>query len=156
MHSRFITVAVAAQFAVVLICFSFASAQDDQDQNVLLEKLEGSWILDSIEMRGEKRHGEDLPARFQGMEQTVKDGKMIVSRVDGMKFECRIVVRGTAEPYELDMIQKDRDGKIRTLKCIFKIVDEKLILAEGKDERPTSFETSPNVSTKVSTFSLKR
>jgi|688.fasta_scaffold1094302_2 uncharacterized protein (TIGR03067 family) len=156
MYSRFIAVAVATQFAVALTCFSFASAQDDQDQNVLLEKLEGSWILDSIEVRGEKRQGADLPARFQGMEQTVKDDKMIVSRVDGMKFECRIVVRGKAEPYELDMIQQDRDGKTRTLKCIFKIVDEKLILAEGKDERPTSFETNPDVSTKVSTFSLKQ
>lgn len=154
MYSRFI--AVAAQFAVVLLCFSFASAQDDQDQSVLLAKLEGSWILESIEMEGEKRQGEGLPPRFQGMEQTVKGDKMIVSRVDGMKFECRIVVRGKAEPYELDMIQKDRDGKTRTLKCIFKIVDEKLFIAEGKVERPTSFETSADVSTKVSSFTLKR
>jgi uncharacterized protein (TIGR03067 family) len=90
------------------------------------------------------------------MEQTVKGDKMIVSRVDGMKFECRIVVRGKAEPYELDMVQKDRDGKARTRKCIFKIVDEKLLIAEGKDERPISFETNEDVSSKVSTFTLKR
>ncbi len=107
-------------------------------------------------MRGERRQGEDLPARFRGMKQTIKGDKMIISRVDGMQFECRIVIRGEAEPYELDIIQEDREGTKKTLKCIFKIVDQTLVLAEGKEERPTSFETSPDVSTKVSTFTLKR
>jgi uncharacterized protein (TIGR03067 family) len=154
MHSRFIT--IASHLALCILCISLASAQENQDKHVMLDKLEGSWILDSIEMRGEKRQGEDLPARFQGMKQTIKGDKMIVSRVDGMQFECRIVVRGKAEPYELDIIQEDREGNKKTLKCIFRIVDQTLVLAEGKDERPTSFETSPDVSTKVSTFTLKR
>jgi uncharacterized protein (TIGR03067 family) len=154
MHSRFITVACC--LALGLLCMSLASAQEDQDKHVMLDKLEGSWILDSMEIKGEKRQGEELPARFQGMKQTIKGDKMIVSRVDGMQFECRIVIRGEAEPYELDLIQEDREGKKKTAKCIFKIVDQTLVLAEGKDERPTSFETSPDVSTKVSTFTLKR
>jgi uncharacterized protein (TIGR03067 family) len=154
MHSHFIT--IAGHLALGILCMSLASAQEDQDKNVMLDKLEGSWILDSIEMRGEKRQGEDLPARFQGMKQTIKGEKMIVSRVDGMQFECRIVIRGEAEPHELDIIQEDREGKKKTQKCIFKIVDQKLVLAEGRDERPTSFETRPDVSTKVSTFTLKR
>jgi uncharacterized protein (TIGR03067 family) len=154
MHSRFITIAI--HLALGTLCMSLASAQEEQDKNVMLDKLEGSWILDSMEIRGEKRHGEELPARFQGMKQTIKGDKMIVSRVDGMQFECRIAVRGKAEPYELDIIQEDREGKKKTAKCIFKIVDQTLVLAEGRDERPTSFETSPDVSTKVSTFTLKR
>lgn len=154
MHSRFIT--IASHLALCILCISLASAQENQDKHVMLDKLEGSWILDSMEIRGEKLQGEELPARFQGMKQTIKGDKMIVSRVDGMQFECRIVVRGEAEPYELDIIQEDREGKKKTAKCIFKIVDQTLVLAEGKDERPTSFETSPDVSTKVSTFTLKR
>jgi uncharacterized protein (TIGR03067 family) len=154
MHSRFIT--IAGHLALGILCMSLASAQENQEKHVMLDKLEGSWILDSIEMRGEKRKGEELPARSQGMKQTIKGDKMIVSRVDGMQFECRIVVRGKAEPYELDIIQEDREGKKKTQKCIFRIVDQRLVLAEGKDERPTSFETRPDVSTKVSTFTLKR
>ena len=154
MHSRFIT--IVGYLALCILCMSLASAQENQDKHVMLDKLEGSWILDSMEIRGEKRQGEELPARFQGMKQTIKGDKMIVSRVDGMQFECRIVVRGKAEPYELDIIQEDREGKKKTAMCIFRIVDQKLVLAEGKDERPTSFETSPDVSTKVSTFTLKR
>jgi uncharacterized protein (TIGR03067 family) len=154
MHSRFITTAV--HLALGMLCMSLASAQENQDKHVMLDKLEGSWILDSMEIRGEKRQGEELPARFQGMKQTIKGDEMIVSRVDGMQYECRIVVRGKAEPYELDIILEDREGKKKTAKCIFKIVDQTLVLAEGKDERPTSFETSPDVSTKVSTFTLKR
>ncbi|MBL8872502.1 MAG: TIGR03067 domain-containing protein [Planctomycetaceae bacterium] len=153
MHSRFMTIAGA--FALSILSMSLASAQEKQDKHVMLDKLQGSWILDSMEIGGEKRQGEELPARFQGMKQTIKDDKMIVSRVDGMQFECRIVVRGEAEPYELDIIQEDREGKKKTLKCIFKIVDQAFVLAEGKDERPTSFETSPDVRTKVSTFTLK-
>jgi uncharacterized protein (TIGR03067 family) len=89
------------------------------------------------------------------MKQTIKGDKMIVSRVDGMQFECRIVIRCEAEPHEREIIQ-DREGKKKTLKCIFKIVDQTLVLAEGRDERPTSFETRPDVSTKISTFTLKR
>jgi uncharacterized protein (TIGR03067 family) len=154
MYSRFIT--IAFNLVLGILCVSLASAQEDQDKNAMLDKLQGSWILDSIEIKGEKREGEDLPARFQGMKQTIKGDKMIVSRVDGMQFECRIVVRGEAEPYELDIIQEDREGKKKTAKCIFKIVDQKLVLAEGRDERPTSFETSPDVVTKVSTFTLKQ
>jgi uncharacterized protein (TIGR03067 family) len=154
MHSRFIT--IAGHLALCILCMSLASAQENQEKHVMLDKLEGSWILDSMEIKGEKRQGEELPARFQGMKQTIKGDEMIVSRVDGMQYECRIVVRGKAEPYELDIILEDREGKKRTAKCIFKIVDQTLVLAEGKDERPTSFETSPDVSTKVSTFTLKR
>ncbi len=56
----------------------------------------------------------------------------------------------------MDIIQEDREGKKKTAKCIFKIVDQTLVLAEGKDERPTSFETSSDMSTKVSTFTQKR
>ncbi len=48
-------------------------------KNVMLDKLEGSRILDSIEMRGQKRQVEDLPARFQGMKQTIKGEKMIAA-----------------------------------------------------------------------------
>lgn len=154
MHSRFIT--IAGHLALGILCMSLASAQEDQEKHVMLDKLEGSWILDSMEMRGEKRQGEELPARFQGMKQTIKGDKMIVSRGDGMQFECRIVLRGKAEPYELDIIQEDREGKKKTAKCIFRIVDQTLVLAEGKDERPTSFETSPDVGTKVSTFTLEQ
>ena len=154
MLSRFIT--IAGHLVLGILFMSVASAQEDQDKNVVLDKLEGSWILDSIEMRGEKRQGEELPARFRGMKQTIKGDKMIVSRVGGMQFECRIVIRGEAEPHELDIIQEDREGTKKTHRCIFKIVDQTLVLAEGRDERPTSFETSPDVSTKVSTFTLKR
>lgn len=154
MHSRFIT--IAGHLALGILCMSLASAQEDQEKHVMLDKLEGSWILDSMEMRGEKRQGEELPARFQGMKQTIKGDKMIVSRGDGMQFECRIVLRGKAEPYELDIIQEDREGKKKTAKCIFRIVDQTLVLAEGKDERPTSFETSPDVGTRVSTFTLEQ
>jgi uncharacterized protein (TIGR03067 family) len=154
MHSRFIT--IASHLALGILCMSLASAQENQDKHVMLDKLEGSWILDSMEIKGEKRQGEELPARFQGMKQTIKGDKMVVSRVDGMQFECRIVIRGEAEPYVMDIIQEDREGKKKTAKCIFKIVAQTLVLAEGKDERPTSFETSPDVSTKVSKFTLKR
>ncbi len=104
MHSRFMT--IAGHLAVGILCMSLASAQEDQDKHVMLEKLEGSWILDSMETRGEKRKGEELPARFQGMKQTINGDKVIVSRVDGMQIEGRIVIRGEAEPYELDIIQK--------------------------------------------------
>ena len=154
MYSRFIT--IASHLALGILCMSLASAQENQEKHVMLDKLEGLWILDSLEIRGEKRQGEELPARFQGMKQTIKGDKMVVSRVDGMQFECRIVIRGEAEPYEMDIIQEDREGKKKTAKCIFKIVDQTLVLAEGKDEKPASFETSPDVSTKVSTFILKR
>lgn len=154
MHSRFITVAV--HLALCIFCMSLASAQENQDKHVMLDKLEGIWILDSMEIKGEKRQGDELPARFQGMKQTIKGDKMVVSRVDGMQFECRIVLHGEAEPYELDIIMEDREGNKKTAKCIFKIVDQTLVLAEGRDERPTSFETSPEVSTKVSTFILKQ
>lgn len=154
MHSRFIS--IAGQLALGILCMSLASAAEDQDKHVMLEKLEGSWILDSMEVKGEKRQGEELPARFQGMKQTIKGDKVIVSRADGMQIEGRIVIRGEAEPYELDIIQEDREGKKKTRKCIFKIVDQTLVLAEGKDERPTAFETSPDVSTTVSKFTLKK
>lgn len=154
MHSRFITIVV--HLALCIFCMSLVSAQENQDKHVMLDKLEGLWILDSMELKGEKRQGDELPARFQGMKQTIKGDKMVVSRVDGMQFECRIVLRGEAEPYELDIIMEDREGKKKTAKCIFKIVDQTLVLAEGRDERPTSFETSPEVTTKVSTFTLKQ
>ncbi len=42
MLSRFIT--VVSHLALGILCMSVASAQEDQDKNVMLDKLEGSWI----------------------------------------------------------------------------------------------------------------
>ncbi len=72
MHARFIT--IVGHLALGIVCMSVASAQERH-----AGKLEGSWILDSIEMRGQKRQVEDLPARFQGMKQTIKGEKMIAA-----------------------------------------------------------------------------
>ncbi len=51
MHSRFIT--IASHLALGILCMSLASAQENQDKHVMLDKLEGSWILDSMEIKGE-------------------------------------------------------------------------------------------------------
>lgn len=146
----------AGFFALAFLCLSLALAGDQRDKNALLKQLDGEWTLEAIETKGEKRQGDALPIRFRGMKQTFKGDQMTITRADGVQFEFRIVVRGDAEPFELDIMQTERDGKQRTLKCIFKFVDQKLILAEGQDERPKSFETNRDVTTKVSSFTRKR
>ncbi len=126
------------------------------DGDVLLQELQGVWILESMEMAGIQREGDELPERFREMQQSIKGDRMTVTRIDNKKYECVLTVNGETEPKQLDVLSTDDQGKSRTAKWIYKIADGKLIIAEGKTTRPTSFETGPNIATKVSTFALKR
>ena len=125
----------------------------------LLQELQGVWILESMEMSGIKREGDELPVRFRDMRQSIKGDHMTVSRIDNKMYECVLTVKGETEPKQLDIVSTDDQGESRTAKWIYKIADGKLIIAEGINgtkTRPTSFETGPNIPTKVSTFTLKR
>ena len=122
----------------------------------LLQDLQGVWILESMEMAGIKREGDELPERFREMQQSIKGDRMTVTRIDNKKYECVLTVNGETDPKQLDVLSTDDRGKSRTAKWIYKIADGKLIIAEGKQTRPTSFETGPEIATKVSTFKLKR
>ncbi len=130
MHSRFMTIAAILPLAYFVCRLLLPRRIKTSTSCSKSLRAHGFWIQWRQEEK--KRKGEELPARFQGMKQTIKGDKVIVSRVDGMQIEGRIVIRGEAEPYELDIIQEDREGKKKTRKCIFKIVDQKLVLAEGR------------------------
>ncbi len=146
---------------LVLACsrVSFSQERSQREGDLLLQELQGDWILESVEMAGMKREGEQLPIRFRGMKQSIRGDRVTVTRVDGKSFECRLTLNAATEPKQLDMVMiaaGENQSKSRTAKCIYKIADGKLIMAEGKTSRPTSFETGPDTSAKVSTFTRKR
>ena len=142
-----------------LVCASVSFAQqgnDERKDKLLLQELQGVWVLESMEMDGMKREGDALPPRFQGMKQSIKGDRMTVLRTDGKKYECVLTVQRETEPKQIDVVSTDDKGMSRTLKWIYKVADGKLVIAEGKTTRPTSFKTGPKIRTRVSTFKLNR
>ena len=132
---------------------------DDDSPNVtsesLLNDLKGVWVLESVEMAGIKRTGDELPERFRGMRQSIDGPRMTVMRTDGKEYKCKLTVKVTGEPYHLDIKTIDSQGQSRTARCIYKIEDGKLIVAESRTVRPSTFETTAETRTKVSTFQRK-
>jgi uncharacterized protein (TIGR03067 family) len=104
--------------------------------------------------RCEERESNEFPVLFRGLQQLIKGNRMTVTRID-RQYEFLLSINGDKEPKQLDITQMGGQKPAKITKCIFKIVDRKLIIAEGKTKRPTFFETGPRIPTKVSTYRRK-
>lgn len=103
-------------------------------------RLDGVWVIQSMEQIGMKLEGEDLPVRMRGMKRIFDQQQMTVKRL-AREYKCTFTVDNEKTPNHMDVILEGEGKTPRTLKCIYEIKDDTLRLAESSRERPTSFET---------------
>ena len=107
-----------------------------------LKRLEGQWVVQSLEAKGRKHDVSDVEPRLI-ME--IKDNKWIFTGKEKAEI---IALDPTTDPKCLDMksIEEGRKGQVD--EAIFKLEGDTLTvcLYQGKGkQRPTKFETSPDL-----------
>lgn len=138
-----------AAFLSTTCLVAYVLAGDDQE----FKKLNGTWLIVSGEMRGEK-----LPAEaFGKLELILKDGTYTVHAKGKADIgTCRVDPK--KKPKELDLIGTDGPNKGRTMLCIYELKDDTLTVCydmAGK-QRPTEFKTPEGKDNKVFLAVYKR
>ena len=101
-----------------------------------LEKLQGTWLLVSMEMGGQKAPEDEV----KGYTLVVKDDKATVSDGKGNTQEAVLKLDAGKDPKEIDMTV-DEGGKAEVHKGIYKLDKDGLTLCKSHppDERPAAF-----------------
>ncbi|WP_261344895.1 TIGR03067 domain-containing protein [Novipirellula artificiosorum] len=120
-------------------------------------RLDGVWILNSMQRGGEKVEGDDLPVRMRGTTRTIKGNQMILARGGAPRqLKCTITVDTSTKPHQMD-ISVEKDGKVQVLKCIYEIKEDQLRIAENVTGRPETFTPDPSATrTLVTTYVRQR
>jgi uncharacterized protein (TIGR03067 family) len=114
--------------------------QGDKAQQEL-EKLQGAWVMISLEVEGEKVAEE----RLQGAELVIKDGKYLVT-TRGITHETLIRLDPAQRPKHIDMVFSDGPSKDKVHRGIYELDADTLRICRSRDpefERPKQFATSP-------------
>ena len=144
--------------SVFTLCVAInARADTPQDSNRHDPKLDGVWVLKSIERGGTAVEGDSMPERMRGTTRTINGTEMILSRGGGTRqLKLAIAVDTSGKRKQMD-ISAVRDGNTRVLKCIYEIKGDVLRIAENATERPESFESAKSTTrTMVTTHVRKR
>ena len=128
--------------SIFFLCVGFhAHAETPIESNRLDARLDGVWILKSMQRGGEKIEGDDIPVRMRGTKRTIKGTKMTLARGgDPRQLKCTITLDTSTKPKQMD-VSVERKGKVRVLKCIYEIKDGILRIAENDMDRPDTFTT---------------
>src|SRR5262245_6051015 len=107
-----------------------------------LEKLQGSWVMDALEIDGKQVPTEKL----QGTTLVIKGDKYIVT-VKDTKHETVLTLNPAKKPKEVDMVFLDGANKDKIHRGIYELEGDTFKLCRAREpdgERPTEFATSPN------------
>ena len=103
-----------------------------------LDKLQGTWLIVSMEMGGKKAPEDEV----KGYTFVVKDDKATLSDGKGLTQEAVLKLDPGKDPKEIDMAV-DEGGKNEVHKGIYKLEGDTLTLCKSHppDERPGAFAT---------------
>ena len=137
-----------------LLCFVFAQPSNDEKAKKDLERLQGTWTMQALEI-----NGKDVPPQqFQDTLLIVKGDDYSTKVKDRMPPGFRLKLDPSKNPPAVDMIQKMPDGSETVIKGIYKIENDTFKLCRGltaKQERPNQFATWPDTNYFVVTWKKK-
>lgn len=137
--------------ALLLMTLSWCGAGPDEAIPKDLQTLQGSWVLDEMEVDGIKVE----PAKLKGTTVTIT-GDSYVSVAGKRKQEVTLRLDPTQDPKHLDMIFRSGPNKDKVHRGIYRILpDGRFQISRGlnpEQERPREFATWPGTSCFVATW----
>ena len=133
---------VVGLIGVFMLCVAFdAHADTPIEANGLDARLDGVWVLQSMERGGKKIENDDMPERMRGTKRTVNGNQMTIARGGGTRqLKCTMTVDTSTSPQQMDL-SMERNGEALVLRCIYEIKNGVLKIAENNQERPKTFTT---------------
>src|SRR5262249_23193453 len=142
--------AMRLMMLVVLVTGLLPGADAEGEAKQELDKLQGSWILESVETKGRELPKEKIARNVLVIREDKLAGKVLV--IGGDKFtsmsgekvlaEATIKVDPTKSPKWIDQTFKNKEGKLVVRPGIYELTGDTLRLAFDR-ERPKELKTTP-------------
>jgi uncharacterized protein (TIGR03067 family) len=119
-----------------------ADGKNDDPAAKDLERLQGTWAIESLEINGKQEPEE----RTKDTKLTVKGDKYVV-KVRDKEFEVTIKLDPTKKPKHIDMVPADGPAQGKTHPGIYAVDGERFKLCRGQapdKERPADFGSWPD------------
>jgi len=150
----FITALVLSAFILVPVVIFFSAINNaksggnkDSDQKLGTkektdeDKIQGTWVVTSLEMQEKKFEGDDLK-NMKMFKELVFSGDQIYSKVEVDKYEATFVLDARKTPKQIDLTETKGENKGKNYKGIYTFDgDDILKLAIGESDRPGGFKT---------------
>ncbi len=136
-------------FAVFAFVTFAAAPVPKEPPKAPVESIEGEWKLVEFVKEGRPREKEAITTM------TFKAGKLTIA--DGKRDEtATYTLDPKATPFAIDLVPEKGGGRKETVKGIYKIEKDKLIICFSMDgaDRPKEFKSEPG--TKTGMFTLER
>jgi uncharacterized protein (TIGR03067 family) len=134
------TASLLVSIAVLLIA---AEARDDEAAKEL-QKLQGTWVLDSGEKDGQKLADEDVKrSRITWKGSSVS---LYTPHQSKQAIRGEVTVDTTKRPHHMDWVRTTEPGKGQTMHAVYELLDEdhyRVCFAPPDKDRPTEFSTKP-------------
>jgi uncharacterized protein (TIGR03067 family) len=129
-------------FTALLLVAAAPAALRDDDAKKDLDKLQGEWIIVSMERDGQQMPKEQL----EGFKRTVKGDEYTVTRNGETLAQGKYKLDPTKKPKAIDAMTKNQEGQDVTMQGIYEFDGDnyKVCFAMPGQPRPTEFKTSEN------------
>jgi uncharacterized protein (TIGR03067 family) len=139
------------QLLVVLGTGLLLGADDKEEAKQELDKLQGTWILTSVETKGQ-----ELPKEKIKPNTLVIKGDKFIRSSDGNPLpEATFTIDPTKKPKWIDQVFKDKEGKPVTRPGLYELDGDTLKLAFDK-ERPKELKTAPDSNLNITVYKREK
>jgi uncharacterized protein (TIGR03067 family) len=149
--SSFEESAMGLMMLVVLVTGLLPGADAEKETKHELDKLQGSWILESVETKGVQ-----LPKDKIAQNVLVIRGDKIIS-MSGEKViaEATLKIDPTKSPKWIDQTFQNKEGKLVVRPGIYELTGDTLRLAFDM-ERPKELKTTPESNLNITTYKRQK
>lgn len=134
-----------------LLILALAQNSNEEKAKKDLQRMQGTWIMHALEI-----NGKEVPAKqFEDTQLTIKADEYNTKVKDRTPPGFRLKLDPSKDPRAVDMIQTLPDGSQKTIKGIYKVENDTLVICRGlteEQERPGQFATWPNTNYFVVTW----
>ena len=136
---------------VVLVTGWWPGEDGEKETKQELDKLQGSWILESVETKGMELPKDKIAQNVL----VIRGDKFTSMRGEKVLAEATIKIDPTKSPKWIDQTFKNKEGKLVVRPGIYELTGDTLRLAFDR-ERPKELKTTPESSLNITVYKREK
>jgi uncharacterized protein (TIGR03067 family) len=143
--------AMGRMILLVLVTGLWQGAEAEKETKLELDKLQGTWILESVETKGAELPKEKIAKNVIA----IRGDKLTTSSRERVLAEVTFKIDPTKSPKWIDQTSKNKEGKRVVRPGIYELTGDTLRLAFDR-ERPKELKTTPESSLNITVYKRKK